>query len=104
MYARVARYDVPAGRTDDAVEAFREAARTIEQLPGLQAGYVMVDHENGRVITATFWENRAALEASEVRASRARQDAVRTVDGECTSIDRLEVAIELAAGEGPLPS
>jgi heme-degrading monooxygenase HmoA len=100
MHARVARYEVAAERIAEAVEAFRQAARAIESLPGLRGGYVMVDPDDGKLVTATFWDSRAALEASEVRASRARQDAIRAVGGDCTSVDRLEIAAEIGGGAG----
>ena len=96
MFARIARYGVPPERMDEAETAFREAAETIGQLSGLKSVMVMVDRENGTVVTTTTWETRAALEASEVRASRARQEAVRAVEGDCNSVDRLEVIIELS--------
>ena len=100
MFARVARYDVPAERADDAVESFRHAAEAIARLPGLTTAYVMVDHESGTVATVTVWESRQAMEASEVRASRARQEAVGAVGGDCISVDRLAIVAELPGGPG----
>ena len=96
MFARVARYDVPTARMDEAEAAFREAAETIRQLDGLRTVTIMVDRESGTILTTTMWKTRAALEASEVRASRARQQAVGVVDGDCQSVDRLEVLVELS--------
>ena len=94
MFARIARYGIPAERIDEAETAFRQAAQTISELSGLKSVMVMVDRESGTIVTTTTWETRAALEASEVRASRARQEAVRAVEGDCHSVDRLEVIFE----------
>src|ERR687887_313341 len=65
MLARVARYEVGSDRIDDAVTAFGDAAREIETLDGFAGGWLLVDHEDGRTMTVTLWDNFAALENSE---------------------------------------
>jgi len=97
MYARLARYEVPDGRAEDAVRAFEEAARDLEGLNGLQGGYVLRDADTGGIVTMTLWENRALMESSEVRAARLRQQAVRRVEGSVASVQCLEVEVEIAA-------
>ncbi len=97
MYARIARYEVPEERIGEAVEAFREAAGQISDLEGLEGGYVLSDAESGTVMTVTLWESRAAMDASEVRAARLRQDAVQQADGFVASVHSLEVAVEIGA-------
>ena len=97
MYARIARYEVPEERIDEALEAFREAAGQISDLEGLEGGYVLSDAESGTVMTVTLWESRAAMDASEVRAARLRQDAVQQADGFVASVHSLEVAVEIGA-------
>ena len=96
MFARVVRYRVPDGRLDEAVEAFRDPARQLSELDGNQGGYVLVDDENSTALTVTFWENRAAMEASEVRASRLRQEAMQSVHGEVQAVDRCGVALDFS--------
>jgi heme-degrading monooxygenase HmoA len=97
VFARVARYDVEEGRMAEAVEAFREAASQLASLDGLQGGYVLTDEEEGVVMTITLWESRAAMDASEVRAARLRQDAAKQADGAVTSVQCLEVAVEIGS-------
>jgi heme-degrading monooxygenase HmoA len=97
MYARVARYEVDPARTGEAVEAFREAAGQLADLPGLTAAYVLADGEDGVVMTMTFWESRAAMDNSEVRASGLRHEAARSVDGEVVSVHCLEVTTEVGS-------
>ena len=97
MYARLARYEVPDGRAEDAVRAFEEAARDLEGLNGLQGGYVLRDADTGGIVTMTLWEHRALMESSEVRAARLRQRAVRRVEGSVASVQCLEVEVEIAA-------
>jgi heme-degrading monooxygenase HmoA len=96
VFARVVRYRVPDGRLDDAVEAFRGPAAQLSELEGNQGGYVLVDDENSTALTVTFWESRAAMEASEVRASRLRQEAMQTVEGAVEAVDRCGVAIDFS--------
>ncbi len=48
-------------------------------------------------MTVTLWESRAAMDASEVRAARLRQDAVQQADGSVASVHSLEVAVEIGA-------
>jgi heme-degrading monooxygenase HmoA len=97
MLARVARYEVASERIDDAVDAFRQAAGQIEQLDGFAGGYVLVDHEDGRTMTITLWENQAALEGSAKTAGSVRREAANTVEGSVLSVEEFEVAQDLGA-------
>jgi heme-degrading monooxygenase HmoA len=81
----------------EAVEAFREAASQLASLDGLQGGYVLTDEEEGAVMSITLWESRAAMDASEVRAARLRQEAAKQADGAVTSVQCLEVAVEIGS-------
>src|SRR5437762_11354177 len=94
MFARVATYEVPEERLSEAVEGFRKAAGRVQELDGLETGYVLVDEE-GKVMTVTIWSNRSTLEASETRASIARQTAARDAGAEIRSVECFEVAGEL---------
>jgi predicted secreted protein len=96
MYARVARYQFPENRDDETVEAFRQAAQSLRELDGNAGGYLLVDRDNSTALTVVFWQDRVAMEASEVRGSRLRSEAINTVDGEIQTIDRCEVALDFA--------
>jgi heme-degrading monooxygenase HmoA len=97
MLARVARYEVESDRIDEAVAAFGEAAQEIQTLDGFAGGYVLVDHEDGRTMTMTLWENLAALENSERTAGKARREAAGSVGGSVLSVEKFEIAHQLAA-------
>lgn len=97
MFARVARYEVPQDRLEQAVAAFGEAGKEVEHLDGFAGGYVLVDHEDGRTMTLTLWENAAALESSERAARGARQAAADAAGGTVLSVEKFEVAHQLAA-------
>ena len=96
MFARVVRYRVDPERCDEALEAFEEAAKTIGDIDGIAGGYVMVDGEEGRIMTVTLWDDQSKMEASEVRASRLRQEALRSVEGDIDSVERLRIAAGIA--------
>ena len=96
MFARVARYQIPEENLDAAVDAFREAIEELRQLQGNSGGYLLVDRDNSTALTVTFWENRAALESSDMLASRLRSQAVTPYGGEIQAVDRCEVAIDFS--------
>jgi quinol monooxygenase YgiN len=96
VFARVVRYQVDPDRCDEALASLEEAVKQIGDIDGITGGYLMVDGDTGRIITITLWEDRAALEASEVRASRLRQEALRPVEGDIESVERLRVASGIA--------
>jgi heme-degrading monooxygenase HmoA len=96
MFARVARYRYPQERYDEAVEAFRTASQELSEIEGNTGGYLLVDRDNSTALTVTFWESRVAMEASEVRASRLRSEAIGAVEGEVEAVDRCEVALDFS--------
>ena len=91
MLARVARYEVPPDRCDEAVEAFSDSAREIAVMDGFQSGYVFVDSQTGETMTVVLWENHAAADNSATHAATARQRAVAAVDGEVQSVQNFDV-------------
>ena len=50
MFARLARYEVPPERMDEAIDAFRAAVNDITGLEGLKGGSVLTDAEDGVII------------------------------------------------------
>ena len=102
MFARVARYEVEPDRMDEAVKAFQDAVTQIEGLEGLQGGSVLTDAEDGVIMSMTFWDSRAAMESSEVRAAGLRQQAAKAVDGIVVSVHCLDVVAQV--GSTPVPS
>jgi heme-degrading monooxygenase HmoA len=95
VHVRIATYELQPGRIDDGVRSFREAAERIRGLDGLTDVYFFVNRETGRAVTVTLWASAAAMAASRVRASSARSDASRAVDGGVVSVDEFELAFHL---------
>ena len=96
MYARVARYRIEPDRCEDAVASFREAGKLLAELDGFDGGYVFIDSDGGEVMTATVWATQAALDASEMRATSIRRNAIGAVEGEVESVTRYDVVVPLA--------
>lgn len=97
MFVRLARYDVPNHRIEEAVEAFEEAARELEGTDGLQGGYVLRDTESGGIVTLTLWDSRQSMDTSETRAAGLRKEAMQRVDGNVASVQTLDVEVEIGA-------
>ena len=92
MFARVARYEIPAERISEAEAAFQQAIDEIRAMAGAGGAYLLVSTESGLVLTMTLWENQAAMEARRVAASQLRRRAAGALDGNVVSAEEYEVA------------
>jgi heme-degrading monooxygenase HmoA len=100
MYARIARYRIPIDHFGEVVEAFREVVEEVQNIEGNKGGYLLVDPDNSTALSVTFWDNRVAMEGSEVRATRLRSEAIETLEGDVQSVDRCEVAPDFSQQVG----
>jgi quinol monooxygenase YgiN len=96
MFARVVRYRISESRFGEVIPAFREAVEGLQEIEGNRGGYLLIDRDNCTALTMTLWENQAALDASEVAASRLRSEAIEAVEGEIQTVDRCEVALDFS--------
>jgi hypothetical protein len=96
MHARVVRYKIPQERFGEVVSTFREPVEQLREIDGNRGGYLLIDRENCTALTLTLWENQAALESSEVAASRLRSEAINAIDGEIQTVDKCEVALDFS--------
>jgi heme-degrading monooxygenase HmoA len=96
MFARLVRYQIPEAKFGEVVPAFREAVERLQGIEGNKGGYLLIDRDNCIATTLTLWENLAALESSEVAASRLRSEAINAVEGEIQTVDRCEVALDFS--------
>jgi hypothetical protein len=92
MYARLAVYEIPGHRMGEAVAAFGNAIDQIRELSP-QEVYVLVSRDDNRAVTMSVWDTPHAMEASRVKASGLRSDAVSVVGGTVQSVVEYEVAI-----------
>lgn len=93
MFARVAIYEIPGHRVEEAVRSFREAIGEISNMKGLSDVLVLVSPQSDRALTMSLWESQSEMEASRIKASRLRNDAAKVVDGSVQSVVEYEVAI-----------
>jgi len=96
MFARVVRYQIPEARFGEVVPAFRDAVERLQDVEGHKGGYLLIDRDNSTALTVTLWDNQAAMEASEVTASRLRSEAINAIEGEIQSVNRCEVALDFS--------
>lgn len=94
MFARVVRYQIPEARFGEVVPAFRDSMERVREIEGNKGGYLLLDRDNSIALTLTLWDNQAAMEASEVAASRMRSEAINAVEGEIQMVNRCEVALD----------
>jgi heme-degrading monooxygenase HmoA len=99
MWARVARYEVESERLDAAVEGFENAAEALAGLKGTRGGFLLVDRDDGAVLTVTLWESYDSLCASEVAAAGLRRQAMEQAQGTVAAVHLYEVAAEFGNGE-----
>lgn len=86
MFARVATYELPAHRLDDAVRNFQGAIREVEAIQGFTEACVLVSAEENRALTMTLWASEHAMAQSRVTASRLRSEAATASDGGVLSV------------------
>ncbi|TFG69080.1 MAG: hypothetical protein E4H24_01775 [Thermomicrobiales bacterium] len=75
MIARTLRVQVPVGRIDSVLEAYREDVRPIhERAAGLRQHYVFVDRQSGWIEIIGVWDSAddVARIASELEPARQR--------------------------------
>jgi heme-degrading monooxygenase HmoA len=91
MFARIGTWQGSREDLERWITRAREEVKpSIQQDPGLDAAYWLVDREGGKALIVTIWESADAMWASE--ASRARrQAATSAATGARVTTDRYEV-------------
>lgn len=97
MFARVAVYEVPGERMDEAVESFRGAVSRIREKHPEEV-WILVSPEGDRVLSMSLWERQADMDSSGVMASGLRAAAADAVGGSVQSVVEYEVAIRQRNG------
>jgi heme-degrading monooxygenase HmoA len=98
MFARMAVYEIPGHRVEEAIASFRKAIDQIRDMGGLQEIYVLMSRESDRALTMSLWDRRDAMEASRIKASRLRDEAATAVEGSVQSVVEYEVAVHERIG------
>ena len=99
MFARVSTYTGTSDEIDEAIRQVREnVLPTVEQLDGYKGAYFLVDRQNGKSLTMTFWESEEAMRTSEETANSMRSEIADALETQMIGVERYEVAV--AAQEG----
>jgi heme-degrading monooxygenase HmoA len=91
MFARIGTWQGSAAELESWITRAREQVKpSIQQDPGLDAVYWLVDRRAGKGLIVTLWESREAMDASE-KARAARQAATSAATGAVVTTERYEV-------------
>jgi heme-degrading monooxygenase HmoA len=64
MFARLMFGQVPPDKLDETIDIFRRSiVPAMKQQPGNQGGRLLTDPATGKIVTVSFWDSEAALEA-----------------------------------------
>ena len=97
MYARVTRLKGNLDKIDESIRQYREeTVPTIEKL-GSKGAYLLINRENGEMISITLWDTDLAMQNSERQANRLRTSAAQTSSAaQPPEVERYEVAVQPA--------
>jgi heme-degrading monooxygenase HmoA len=91
MFARVATYS--GGDLDELVHGFDAARPALERIEGFSHACFCVNHDSGKALSMTVWEDAETLEASAERADQLREWAVTQAGATTDSVTQYEVAV-----------
>jgi heme-degrading monooxygenase HmoA len=100
MYARVSQFELGGASRDDAVRAFESTRETVEQMPGIQAAFLLVDPDGGKALTITLWESEDALRATAEQARAVRERSASGAGLTEGAVESYEVAVQFGLGSG----
>jgi heme-degrading monooxygenase HmoA len=97
MFARVSEVSGASDRVDAGIAHYRDVVLPeVEQMPGFERAYLLIDRGSGRSLSITVWDSEDAMSASDEAAGRLRAQAAATVSGQA-SVSYFEVAIAAPA-------
>jgi heme-degrading monooxygenase HmoA len=96
MHARVSFYRLGEGTDPDtAVKSFENVAGVVQQMEGQSGLMLLVDRDNRKAITLTFWETQEHLQSSAEQANQVRREAANTGGLSIEGVENYEVAVEI---------
>ena len=91
MFARIGTWHGSPEALENWVAHAGEVVKPkVQQHPGLEAAYWLVDREGGKGLTITFWESEEAMDATEAFRSQSQVQTSDTTGAEVTT-ERFEV-------------
>jgi heme-degrading monooxygenase HmoA len=94
MFARVSTIQGAPEHLEEAIQYLATPA-SFRQAKGFKGNYLLVDRENGKMLTITLWETEADMQATAQAVNPIRQEGARLAGAaEPPSIELYEVAIQ----------
>jgi heme-degrading monooxygenase HmoA len=94
VFARVSTYTGTSDQVDEAIRQVREnVLSTTERLEGYKGAYFLVDRQNGKSLTVTFWESEEAMRTSEEATNSLRSKVADALGTQMVGVERYEVAV-----------
>ncbi len=99
MYARVVRFQIQPGKTNEAVSIYRDSVvPAVKKTKGFKSVLVLTDPNTGKGLSVTVWETEADMTAGETngyyRESFAKLRAVGADTAAPTGPEHYEVSIQ----------
>ncbi len=97
MYARVVRFQIQPGKTNEAVSIYRDSVvPAVKKTKGFKSVLVLTDPNTGKGLSVTVWETEADMTAGETngyyRESFAKLRAVKDASwGHISTFDRIKM-------------
>ena len=94
MFARVSTIHGSPERLEEAIN-YLGAPASFRQAQGFKGNYLLVDRENGKMLTITLWESEADLRATAQSVNPVRQEGARRAGAtQPPVVEVYEVAIQ----------
>jgi heme-degrading monooxygenase HmoA len=101
MFARVAMIQGKPEKVDEVARYFKEQTLVnAKKVKGFKQGFMMVNHQNGKIIAVVHWENQQAIQDSNTLAGKAIPQ-MKAISG--ASQDAMVEVYEVAVAEVPSP-
>jgi heme-degrading monooxygenase HmoA len=96
MHARVTKVKAPPESVDQATQVIRDQVLPrARELPGFKGILSLANRETGDGWSATLWESKEAMAASDEAADSMRGQAIGSIEGsEVVGVERWEVTID----------
>jgi heme-degrading monooxygenase HmoA len=80
---------------DTAAKSFENVAGVVQQMDGQSGLMLLVDRDNRKAITVTFWDTQEHLRSSAEQANQVRQEAADTSGLSIEGVENYEVVVEI---------
>jgi heme-degrading monooxygenase HmoA len=92
MFARLSTYQgSPVPAQGDLTTNWEKTVAQIREASGFRGVYYLVDRASGKAKSLTLWDDEQAMQASEDRGTRLREEVAHREGQRVVSVERFEV-------------